>query len=36
MTSENYLSLYEKTYEVRNQVGIYIQELRDRFNLGID
>ncbi len=31
-----YLSLYEKTYEVRNQVGIYIQELRDRFNLGID
>ena len=31
-----YFSLYEKTYEVRNQVGVYIQELRDRFNMGID
>lgn len=31
-----YKELYESTYEVRNAVGLYIQELRDRFNLGID
>lgn len=31
-----YRQLYEQTYEIRNTIGIYIQELRDRFNLGID
>ena len=36
MDAETYQMLYEKTYEVRNQLGIYIQDLRDRFNLGID
>lgn len=36
MAPATYFSLYEKTYEVRNQVGVYIQELRDRFNMGID
>lgn len=36
MTPATYFTLYEKTYEVRNQVGVYIQELRDRFNMGID
>ena len=36
MDEKTYRILYEKTYEVRNQVGIYIQDLRDRFNLGID
>ena len=33
---DEYQDLYEGTYEVRNSVGLYIQELRDRFNLGID
>ena len=36
MDADTYRSLYERTYEVRNQVGVYIQDLRDRFNLGID
>ncbi len=36
MISTQYLELYEQTYEVRNNVGLYIQELRERFNLGID
>ena len=36
MNAEMYRALFEKTYEVRNQVGVYIQDLRDRFNLGID
>lgn len=31
-----YHRLYEQTYEVRNALGIYVQELRERFNLGID
>lgn len=33
---EQYLSLYEDTYEIRNQVGVYVQELRRRFELGIE
>lgn len=36
MRPAQYLDLYEQTYEVRNTVGLYIQELRERFNLGID
>ncbi len=36
LSREVYNDLYENTYEVRNSVGLYIQELRDRFNLGID
>ena len=35
-STDEYQELYEKTYEVRNSVGLYIQEMRDRFNLGID
>jgi len=31
-----YQSLYEQVYEVRNALGIYVQELRERFDLGID
>lgn len=31
-----YRKIYEHTYEVRNQVALYVQELRERFNLGID
>ena len=36
MREATYRDLYEHTYEVRNQVGVYIQDLRDQFNLGID
>ncbi len=36
MNPARYLEMYEQTYEVRNTVGLYIQELRERFNLGID
>lgn len=31
-----YRMIYEEVYEIRNQIGIYIQELRDRFYRGID
>lgn len=31
-----YQSLYEETYELRNQTGIYVQELRRRFDLGVE
>jgi len=31
-----YLAFYEQTFEVRNNVGVYIQDLRARFDLGID
>lgn len=31
-----YRELYEATYEMRNALGIYVQELRAQFNLGID
>lgn len=36
MEPELYHSFYEDCYEVRNQIGIYVQELRGRFNLGVD
>ena len=36
MDPAKYLKLYEDVYELRNSVGIYIQELRDRFIRGID
>ena len=36
MQSGLYKPLYEQLYELRNETGIYIQNLRDRFNLGID
>lgn len=31
-----YLSFYERIHELRNGVGLYVQELRRRFELGID
>lgn len=31
-----YRFLYEHTYEVRNQLALYVLELREQFNLGID
>ena len=36
MTATRYRVLYEVVYELRNAIGIYIQELRDRFYRGID
>lgn len=31
-----YFTLYERLFEIRNQLGIYVQALRERFDLGID
>ncbi len=31
-----YLSLYERTFELRNALGLYVQDLRRRADLGID
>ena len=31
-----YRRLYEQVYEVRNEVALYVQDLREWFNLGID
>jgi len=36
MEEETYARLYEETFEVRNDVGLYVQALRERFELGID
>ncbi len=36
MTEETYIEMYERLYEVRNDIALYVQELRERFNLGID
>lgn len=36
MDATLYRSLYEETYELRNQIGIYVQDLRSRFDLGIE
>lgn len=36
MDAASYLLLYEQAYELRNEIGLYVQELRGRFNLGID
>jgi hypothetical protein len=36
MGSQLYAKLYEQTYEVRNGLALYILDLRERFNLGVD
>lgn len=36
MDARTYRRLYEQAFEVRNALGLYIQELRERFELGID
>ncbi|MEM1125340.1 MAG: hypothetical protein AAGI71_01720 [Bacteroidota bacterium] len=36
MTPARYATLYERTYELRNALGLYVQHLRERFNLGVD
>jgi len=36
LDAASYLHFYELTFEVRNALGLYIQDLRRRFELGID
>jgi four helix bundle protein len=36
MDDSAYHRLYERLFEVRNAVALYVQELRERFDLGID
>lgn len=36
LSESAYFSLYERLFEIRNQLGIYVQTLRERFDLGID
>ena len=31
-----YRRFYERLYEIRNDLGLYIQELRERFERGVD
>lgn len=31
-----YVKFHSRLYEIRNDIGIYVQELRDRFNLGLE
>lgn len=33
---EDYLKFHSELFELRNSIGIYIQELRDQFRLGLD
>jgi len=35
-SKKNYGEFHSRLYELRNDIGIYIQELRDRFNTSID
>lgn len=34
-TAETYQELYNRLFELRNDIGVYIQELRDRFQFGL-
>ncbi|RMF64221.1 MAG: hypothetical protein D6746_01940 [Bacteroidetes bacterium] len=36
LSDDRYFELYEQTYELRNALALYVQELRRRFELGID
>lgn len=36
MTEKHYLQLHERLFELRNDLGIYVQELRERFNMGLE
>lgn len=33
---KNYIEIHEKLFELRNDIGVYIQELRDHFRLGLE
>ena len=36
LDQDRYLDFYERLFEIRNDLGIYVQQLRERFDLGID
>ncbi|MEZ4701709.1 MAG: hypothetical protein R2834_15325 [Rhodothermales bacterium] len=36
MDAAGYRDIYERLFETRNEVGLYVQELRRRFDLGIE
>ncbi len=36
MNREEYKYLHRNLFELRNDIGIYVQELRERFNLGLE
>ena len=36
MDAATYAGFYERTFELRNALGLYVQDLRARFDLGID
>jgi hypothetical protein len=36
MDPASYRILYEQAFELRNEIGLYVQELRGKFDLGID
>lgn len=36
MNREHYAELHESLFELRNDIGIYVQELREQFNRGFD
>lgn len=36
LDSELYFEFHNRLFEIRNNIGVYVQELRDRFNTGMD
>ncbi|MDX1639700.1 MAG: hypothetical protein R3281_17185, partial [Balneolaceae bacterium] len=36
INSDEYAMLHEQLFELRNQIGIYVQELREKFNMGLE
>lgn len=36
MPSSTYFKFHSRLFEIRNEIGIYVQELRDRFELGLE
>ncbi len=36
MSEKHYYQLHERLFELRNDLGIYVQELRERFNMGLE
>ena len=36
MSNSHYIKLHERLFELRNDIGIYVQELRERFRMGFE
>lgn len=36
MQPEDYANFHRRLFEIRNETGVYVQELRDRFQLGLE